>query len=257
MDRQGDFLLDRIDRYLMGQLTEAEKRQFETEFASDEALRDSVRYRQDLMAALKTEGRDALRKELKTLEQASRRPSTFGLRLHPLRIWYFSAAAAAVAVLIALALFNSGRQQSKDLFATHFQPYPNVLVPMERDENTPGDLPARAFGYYEQGAYDRAIPILQQLAEGDPQSDYGYYLAMCYLELGEADRAISLLEPLSRSTRTRFARHAQWYLALAFLKSGKQQEAIGLLREITANPGHPFLQQAEELLREIPRRDSR
>jgi hypothetical protein len=255
MEPQNPTPLDRIDQYLLGQLPETARRQLESELAADEALQATLHFRKDLMAALKAEGRDALRRELQTLETGAQPPAGIVRPLRPLRIWYAVAAAAVVAVLVAVILYFPGQQQPEDLFASNFQPYPNVLVPLNRAEAT-ADLPSQAFSLYEQGAYAQALPFLQQLATDAASTDYDFYAAMCQLQLGEIPAAIARLEPLSQSREARFRLHAQWYLALAYLSTGKTEATAALLSQMAATDDHPFAKQAQTLLREIPRPDN-
>lgn len=257
-EQANHFLQDRIDRYLAGQLSAEEQQQFETALAADNDLQADLHYRQDLKVVLKAVGREALRRELQELETGNAQTAAGRTRsLRQFQPWYLAVAAAVAILVAAVLLLYPDRQNPQELFAQNFQPYPNVLVPIDRSEGPSTQKPdAQAFAYYEQGEYAQALPLLEQLATDSTSAKYDFYVANCQLQLNQLTRAIPLLQSLAQSDTDHFAPHAQWYLALAYLKSADIPATQALLQTVSAQAGHPFQQQAEKLLREIPHPDN-
>ena len=97
-----------------------------------------------------------------------------------------------------------------------------------------------------QGKYDEAIPVLLRSdeiwrqdkgwnPEGTPKIDAQAFLALCYVELGDPQKALDLTEiALSFSSNYYYG---LLYKARALTKLGRQQEAIPILEDLVdANP---------------------
>ena len=78
--------------------------------------------------------------------------------------------------------------------------------------------------YYQNKAYDKAIPIFQDYLENNAAaSDYNtieFYLAVSYLGQGETERSTVLLEKISRSDNKTLKEDAIWHLSLAYARIG-------------------------------------
>ena len=85
---------------------------------------------------------------------------------------------------------------------------------------------------YFRGEFEAAIPYLTPYTE---QAQPLYYLGLCYLELGEDERAALLLEKV-RYGGTVYYAESSWYLALAYLKLDRTSEAADILFELENGP---------------------
>lgn len=244
MEQQGNFPYDLIDRYVLGELVGEELQQFEASL-KDEGVAKTVAFRRDMLLALKAKGRDVLKQELVELEAQQHAPT----RATIFQLWHYAAAvAAAVVILLAVFLFPSQQELPEAFFAANFRPYPNVLVPIERDATAP-DMTSRAFAYYEQGAYEQAIPLLEQLVQESANPDYAFYLAISKLEVGIHADVVPSLTTIASVDTHRFAAHAEWYLALTYFRLRQQAAGDSLIKAIAEEPDHPFQKQAKELMK--------
>lgn len=60
------------------------------------------------------------------------------------------------------------------------------------------------------------------------------------------------LKSLATAKPGHWSASAQWYLALAYLRNNQRTEALPLLQTITQLNGHPYQQEAQQLLKQLP-----
>ncbi|MEO0725023.1 MAG: tetratricopeptide repeat protein [Bacteroidota bacterium] len=209
MDQEG-----RIRKYWHGMLSDQEKDALETEMRADANLAKEVQHFRDLQLAIAAEERQALKQQLGSLPLAGRRR----------RLWPI-AAAAAVLLLLAAAWFlqRADLTPPEELFATYYEPYPNVTHPVVRQQETADSL-TLAFAAYEQGDYAVAAERLEQLLARQDDPEWRFYLALSLLSQGEYAAARAQLEQLP-TANFRFQAETLWYRALLSLGEGDKVTA--------------------------------
>ncbi|NND34608.1 MAG: hypothetical protein HKN76_18625 [Saprospiraceae bacterium] len=167
------------------------------------------------------------------------------IRLNPLKsstTWWKIAAGLVILVGIVGLLnkfaFNSA---APDLYTQYYEPYPNLLDPIEKGESTSPSLTQ----LYELENYEAVISLPMTTAVDS------FYVALSFMELGNQEFATELLQIFSRREDFRFKDAAQWYLALNFLREGQTTLCKQFLMEISINENHDFRNPAAELLGKI------
>jgi len=110
-------------------------------------------------------------------------------------------------------------------------------------------LITKAGSLYQQGEYGEALPLLEQLKttqKGDDRTTLA--LGVCYLEKGEYEKTISVLESAVLKKRFLYKDQAQWYTALSYLQLDKVEESKSILLTVAKNPNAFFKEKAEQLL---------
>ncbi len=230
--------LERIELYAEGKLSPEEENALEQRMRNDGPYREWVNETLMLIKGVKQYGRAAFMTELKQWEKKAGKPA-YLIPVIP-RIYYYAAAVALllVASVFTYRLFNK-TQTSQQLYATYFKPYPNVVMPMTREENRANPF-ADAFRLYEAGKYRDALAQFGQIADRSEDENILFYSAMSFLALGEADSAIVILEPL-KGTNSHFRQQIYWYLALCYLKKDDPVSAgINLDSLLKEYPGHHY-----------------
>jgi hypothetical protein len=154
--------------------------------------------------------------------------------------------AASILILVAagilLFIFQVGTS-SGDLYQTYYQPYPNLIDPIQKgvDNNTQSSVSQ----LYELGQYEHVVK--QEVS--DPSSEF--YVALSWLATNDLSRAVPLLERFSGQREFRFHHVAQWYLALAYLTEKQIDKSTNLLEQIKATPDHDFRSKASQLLAQL------
>ncbi len=246
-----------IERYLRQELSGEEREAFEQKLAEDKNLRAEVRLQQDITTGIDLFGAEGLKRQLQQSEESA--TVTRSLPANPVEpsskptkaarpLYFFLATAASFAlVLIAVWLLNPAAS-SQELYTAYFEPYPNVVNPIERSEGAPTDLAGQAMYYYEQGNYEQAISLFAQVPV--TEEAYQFYWGVSYLGAGQARDAEVKLEPLLASTSGVFYEPALWYTSLAQIQSEQTEVAKASLQQLINMQGE-YATEAKALLENI------
>lgn len=222
---------EHIDRYLLGEMSESERTDFEMTVRS-ENLETKVSERRVLIQGVRSSERKKIKEQLTTLEASLDNSSK--------RITWRWVAAASAAVLILSSVWLGLRSGgSSDLFQAYFEVYPNYEQPVIRGSET-----ISPYTFYEQREYERAI----ELWDASSKVEDRFYLAMAYLAIGQSEDAISLFKKLPDEHKYKEQTH--WYLALAYIQIDDYAEARPLLELVRFEDFKP--NEAKALLNDLP-----
>lgn len=228
-----------IALYFEGKLNELEKDQFETLMQTDAVFKAHVTLEEQVKTAIISVKKDNLRSRLKSLEQPKKKTNYYAI-------------AIAASIILALGVFAllqpKTTQSNAQLFAAYFEPYDNIIVPASRgDEVT--DAKSKAFRAYDLKNYAIASQQFESLYASTNTSYYLFYQAVCELQLGETDNAISHLKAHQQFT-DKLSPQTNWYLALAYLKKGHTEDAKIVLQQIREKQTYQY-EAAEAILKEM------
>jgi len=156
-------------------------------------------------------------------------------------------AAASIVLLLGLSYFllPDNKTDSNELFASYFEPYRNVIQPIERG-TVQQDEKTLAFMAYEKGEYKKAIELFTKLYANSKESYYLFYNANALLKIEKPEEAVPLLLAHLK-TKDTLTEKTNWYLALAYLKLKDKDKAKAVLKEVIAK-GSYKTKEANELL---------
>lgn len=146
------------------------------------------------------------------------------------KIWLAAASVVLITSFLGYSLFLNQKQSSEELFTTYFEPYPNVLEPAVRsmEELSKKEI---YFIEYENKNYDKAIKGFKTLAVKENKSDINFYLAMSFLNKGNDNEALKILEQLPEK-QNRFSSQINWYKALIYIKQKHFKKATKSLDKL-------------------------
>jgi len=158
--------------------------------------------------------------------------------------------AASIVVLLGsfYFIYFNDKNSSNELFAEYFEPYRNVIQPIERN-NEQHNKKTQAFAVYENGDYNKAIILFSRLYETTNESYYLFYKANALLQLDRADEAIALLIK-HHKTNGVLTQKTNWYLALAYLKIDDKINTEKVLQKVIASKMYKT-KEAEELIEKL------
>jgi len=109
-----------------------------------------------------------------------------------------------------------------------------------------------AMKQYEQKNYSGAAESFEKILVKDP-ADYKalFYSSVCYLSMGQTDKAIVNLTKILEYRSEGFYDDVQWYLSLAYIRKNDFKSASRILLELQKNPKSKYQKQAGETLKEI------
>lgn len=232
-----------IEAYFLNELNAAEVEELKRRLLEDSSAKADFIFQLELSKVLQEKEKKIIKQRLQLLDQKD----------SPLKVKWW-AVAASIAVLFAMAwalgLFTNTAQNDQ-LYATYFQPYPNVIAPLERSSNNRlSEFQKEAFQLYDQQEYEKASLAFQDLYKKE-QEDYAlFYLIVSTMGNKDYDKAIELFKQKEQWEASEFEYPAKWYAALAYLKLANEKEAVHLLKEIQVSD-HALSKSAEKLLAEL------
>lgn len=231
---------DLIDRYLTGEITAAERTQFERQIASDETLRREVEVARHILQGFESDGEKRLAKELAQIDEATLRRIIGAKRvMRPGRM----IAIAGLAAAIALGIFGMQPQQSAtQLYNAYYATPVYQPTPPQRGGATHSQAYAQAIEAYNQREFASAAKLF-----GGSSDDELFYQAVSLTETGQMPTAIAIFTRLAQLDESEYQEDAQWLLALAYLRAGQRAEAQRVLTQIAAKSG-VYTEKANELI---------
>ena len=259
-----------IERYLQGQMTDAEKSDFEKDLEHNDLLREQFELQREIINQIKsrafvnaqlemTRGEvendgDELEQKIVTqirnrafvVEQINKAKGEVkkGRTIRLVRV------ALSVAALFLGVVFIHGiwqNSQMEKLYAGNFEVYENYLsqAGILRGENQQGQadsMIAIAMLSYENKRYDEAIKLFDRIIKlSGEKPEIQFYKAISLLAMNKNREALTLLNELYKKPKEfAYYEETRWYLALANLKIHKKQRANELLNELIELEGYYF-----------------
>jgi len=248
-----EFDHDMIDRYLEGEMNEAERMAFEAQMQEDPDLKNTVELYRDVNQTLKTklhpgEKESALRNTVSEMrgdffseETIEDRPTVKVVRFNRSR-WI----AAVAAVFIGVVMFVWAPWKTQDLY----QQYADIQMPTFVERGTPTNvLLSRATAAFNDKKFAEAIPDFEELLKNDPKNSFvQLYYAIALLESGKTDRSRQQLTELYNGTSL-FKYDAAYYMAMSYLKEKNNSASKDWLNKIPADAG--LYEKAQGLLKKL------
>lgn len=145
------------------------------------------------------------------------------------------------AILSYFIIFQ--KDNSSVLYASYYNPYPNVVSPIDRNSTEERD----AYQLYEAGEYSGAIVMFENAL---PDENQQFFYALSLIGDGQIEDARRAMTEISNST-SRYRSPAEWYLAMCHLRLKDKASCINVLEEIEKNNNHPYRNQAKELREQL------
>ncbi|MEM9857841.1 MAG: hypothetical protein AAF843_10810 [Bacteroidota bacterium] len=192
-----------FDKRIKGQLNEEETKFFEQQLQTDDFKEAFARHKR-LAEGIAYAEAIAL-KEMFIEEDKNVSLNRFK--------WVWKAAAALVFLMVTIYFINKqvDKPDYDQLFMSEYVPYPNVITPLERQEEVDGENP---YLLYEAGEYSEFIDHL--LSQPSLDEYQQFYLGQAYLALRNLDEAASYFS--SVNTSSDLYGQALWYLSLIHIK---------------------------------------
>ena len=238
---------DKIDRYLLGQQGQDEKKSFEELMEHDIKFAKEMQVQQAMFDYLETLGDMRLVETVEKVHQKAMEKNNRQARIRPIR--WFVAVAAALLLLATFWFILQRPPLNEQLYQAYYEPY-NILFG-ERDT---GNLPeeARAGLLYQQHEYESAILLFEKALVADPEDSKARLAAgICYLETKQFERAFFQFDHLVQNEDALYLEQAQWYSALTLLHQNQLEECKKVLNQIAEKTNHFFRGQATNLLRQL------
>lgn len=262
-----DELLEQIGTYLAGQLPAGEKAQFEDRLQQDPALRHEVAIQRELKQGLSflaqkdrfkqmhahLDKRGLLTQMTRQAEQPATpephptKPEIVAFpESQPVRpAFHFGRASWVMAASLVL------------LLGIGWLVYSNQRRTVAREELARNERVFNRF-YSTNPKLGPSLPPDPDRLAASPDNNLSaadsvrLYGAISGLGRADSQPVINELRTLSTNKAGRWSATAQWYLSLAYLKNNQRAEAQLILQKIAVLKGHPYQQEARQLLAQLP-----
>ena len=235
-----------VEKYFDSELSSEELNHFNARVEHDEDFKALFQREKIIIGAIRNQGLIDNLLYLKSIEEKIQGDQSFPIA-SGIKGWYYYAAAAVVALLVAVAVLLPGKENTDELFAAYFTPYPNVVQPLLRgNESTER---AEAFQEYEQKNYVAAAEGFKELLDRKEEPGILLLLGNSNLMLGKSEEAQENFITLIRNY-DEFDLQAKWFLSLSYLKSGDTESARKILEEL-GETEVSYAAKAKELLEKV------
>ena len=263
-------LQNRIERYLLNEMTSEEAHEFSNKIECDPQLKEEVEMVALIIGATRKVGQKSDMADIELMRQVSlseieeltgRKGTTAAdnTKKSPIlsiktAIWALSGIAA---ILLAVLFINHHKESSNlnQLYADFYQPLDEDGLAVARggDDISEADnlFLSEGFELYSQGEYAKALTKFNQISDNNQRS-VSLFSAISLLETGNAKQAVQLLESAisDYGEGWEYYQDAQWYLALAYLKSKQEEDAEKMLQQIVVE-NRFYAEKASKLLQDL------
>lgn len=228
-----------LDQHFFHSLNEVESQELTQLLKTEEGQKIQAEHLA-MRKGLVSTGRDSMKSTIQSWE-AELDISHPQAKIRRFPIWGRLVAVAAAITMLVL-IFRPGETDSMhSLMQELSQPYPNVLMPVERGSQAETTL-QQAFSAYEAGQFPEAIRLFE---EADTTSkDIDFYLANALQANDETKDALKTFTNISGSD-SRFAQQAEWYQAMLLWELGEQNEAEKIIQRIAGDEDHEMWKRAQ------------
>jgi len=238
---------ERSERYLLDQMSESEKIEFEQEVKTNKALQKELEIAKAIIDSVALNAKRNVKAELNEIH--NKHFGTGTSKQHrdtknP-RIWSLVRNIAAILILGILLtyVFLPKSMTSEELYTSYYEAPELELNYRGGDDDR---VVAQLSQYYEAKNYMSYIKLADQqdsLILARPTLQFAK--AIAYVETENLTSAIPLFEKLR--TNPLHKKRSQWYLALTYLNEGNLDKAKSILNEIADGQGS-YNNKAKEIL---------
>lgn len=237
---------NKIESYLLGQMGETEKAEFENELQNNPLLKEQLELERAIVTQIKK--RAFVDQQITAAKKEMQKSKTIRLTLYSV---------VSLAAMLVLVFFVHGvwqGHQYDQLYASNFITYPNDYL--VTDGAYRGDVPIDSLQVMAMTAYEKkdlasAINRFTQVLTTNDNPELRFYLAIAQLETGQTNEALSNLQTLyNQPNEYRYYEQTRWYLALVHLKLHQKADAKKYLDELLKLEG-VYWDKAKELISKL------
>lgn len=256
-----------IDRFLKGELSDAERLKFKKDLFADPSLSEELQINKNLFALFETDdwneihqlNEDGVAYEeyllseeaqtiQRTITEANNKYKRTSISPRKDHLWYAVASSFVIILAVGYSLWFSERNTSENLY-TDYSDLSNL--PSLTLRNDADKLLSDAEQLFIQKEYTGALHTLELFESKYDTANPStiLYKGICLLETDKYEKAVNTFTQLKNSN-TLDSDKAYWYLALTYLKQKDLATTKSLLKEIVANKYHNHIK-ANQLLSQM------
>jgi len=221
-----------IERYNAGEMSDTEKQWFQKELDGNEKLRNEVIFRKQTDEVLKKQNVMSLRNKLSEIEN-TRKEVNKPIKSSGKPAYIKYAAVVAVLVLIGtITLFPGKKLSSEEIMKRYYKAYEPPTSQRSIQSATDEDF-TLALEFYNTRDYEKAAILFNKVLENKPNDMQTVLLVgVASFEERKYPEAKQSFGRVIEDKNNLYIDQAQWYLALCYLNTDEKDKAIKLLKTI-------------------------
>lgn len=233
-----------IDKFLLQKLTDEEQQQFDVKL-NDTSFAKELSFRKTLLEACEVKGNLKLQSLLESedLNMGRKNPK------NKLRWIVPTLMTVLFLTFLIFYIINSNKNTSDKIFLAHYEPFPNLVEPIQRSQDQQLNNIAKIMLAYDSKNYKLALKNINDSSHNI--KDLEIYEAICNIETQNIEKAKIILTKLTTDRNAKYHDASQWYLALIYLKENDLEKAITSFKNIAMNRNHLYRIKAEEILERL------
>lgn len=239
--------IERIDRFLRGEMDEAEAQAFEQTLSENPELQQKMKVQQELVSYIDLMGDQEVLANIRKAEDTYRSRQEGTIKKMP---WLRPALIAASLALLLFAgwWFLIPSNEPDVLYASFYQPY--ELSFSSRDGGNTETLLAASTAYNAQD-YAQALQAFESLPADLQTSKVKLGIGISYMELSSFESALSIFDQIIELQDPLFLDQALWYKGLCLLRQEKLDQASTIFQQLVNDSSSIFSQDAGQLLKRL------
>jgi tetratricopeptide (TPR) repeat protein len=246
--------LEKIIKYLDGEVIGEEKQAFENKLEGDVSLQEKLKLVKDINATLADENLNSFVTKIQQIQSSVAKKKTdvkekkntaFILKRR------FLSAAAVLLIMAISSIFylNFAGPRNERIYNQFYQKYESSLI--TRSDNNETSALIAAIQLYDKGNYQGAIARLTDLLQKDNSNTTArFFIGLSYMETKTYEKAITNFNVIMTERDTAFIEHAEWYMALCYVQTNRIKQASELLKQI-ADSNSYYKIKAVDLLKKM------
>jgi len=235
--------IERIDRFLRGEMDKAEAQAFEQALSDNPELQKKMKMQQELVSYIDLMGDQEVLANIRKAEDTYRSQNKRDIKKMPWLRPFLIAASLVLLLLTAWWLLRPSGDPDT-LYANYYQAY--ELSFSSRDAGNTENLLAASTAYNSKD-YSQALTGFQSLPAKMQTSKVKLAMGISYMELAEFEEAKSLFDQIISLQDPLFLDQALWYKGLSLLKQGELEQAKDIFERLKSKTDSIFSLDASRL----------
>jgi len=240
--------LEKIIKYLDGELMDEEKISLENELIQNPKMQETIKLVKEIDQIISDEDMVNFITKLNQIksdfnsESENKSHSINYLSKLISHNWFvynkfLVAASIIVFIIISSVLYYNASPLSEKLFNQYYTAYDISVI--TRSNNSETDNLVIAIQLYDKKMYNEAIEKFNEILKTDKNNTAAhFFIGMAYMETRAFDKAIENLNEVITLQDTAFLEHAEWYLALCLLKTNQVLQAKNMVNQIKVSDSY-------------------
>ncbi len=225
-----------IERYIANEMSDAERLWFEKELEGNDKLRKEVELRKKAEEILKDKDIVSLRSKLSAIER--QRSQSSPEKTHPFRSYMKYAAMAGVAIIIGIFFLLPGKKLTSDeIMSRYYKTYEPPATQRSAEVVSNDDF-NQALEFYKTNDFKNAAVYFKKVINREPKDMYSTLLyGISNFEGHKYPEAQKSFNRVIQDRNNLYIDQAEWYLALCYLNTDENDKALQLFEKIKNENG--------------------